>query len=190
MSYIPTLVTGPAVALISLADAKAQLRIDGDEENAPVQGFVDAATGLLDGYSGLLRRCLIRQKWAQAFDRFWPCMPLPMPALEIAAVKYLDRAGVEQTVAGSVYALRRTDHGSAVHRLKGQSWPGDVNVENASITIEFWAGYGAEATSVPAPIRAAAQMMVATLFENREGGGELLSEPMRAMLRPYALKTL
>lgn len=195
MSYVPTLVTAPTAKLIELADAKAQLRVDGDDENALIEDCAAAATSVLDGYSGALRRCLIRQKWAQTFDRFSPCMPLPMPALEIAAVKYRDADGVEQTVASSVYELRRTPAGSAAHRLKGQSWPADINNEYASITIEFWAGYGTDAADVPAAIRVAAKMMLAVLFENREGQSDqspdsLLTAGVRALLRPFALKAL
>jgi uncharacterized phiE125 gp8 family phage protein len=189
LSYVPTLVTGPAERLIALDDAKAQLRVEDDTENALITDCIDAATGLLDGYSGVLRRCLIRQKWAQVFDRFAPCLPLPMPALEVASIMYLDREGVAQTIAGAVYALRRTAYGSAVHRLKSQSWPADLSAEAGSITVEFWAGYGAAPEAVPAPIRVAAKMIVATLYEHREAA-DPLTEPMRAMLRPFALKQI
>jgi uncharacterized phiE125 gp8 family phage protein len=66
----PVLVTPPVAAPVSLAEAKAHLRVDFDDEDALISGLIDAATQHLDGWSGVLGRALMPQTWEMSLDRF------------------------------------------------------------------------------------------------------------------------
>lgn len=87
----PILVTPPSSALVSVADAKEHCRVDGSDDDALIGGLVSAAIGHLDGWSGVLGRCMASQVWkvsASAGD-----VVLPMPDVTAASAGY--EAGAE-----------------------------------------------------------------------------------------------
>lgn len=56
-------VTPPSEDVVSLPDMKAHLRVDHDDEDAMIQSLTDAAVSWLDGWDGVLGRCIMRQTW-------------------------------------------------------------------------------------------------------------------------------
>jgi len=46
-------------------------------------------------------------------------------------------------------------------------------MDQNSTTVTWWAGYSADGTSVPAPVKAAVLMLVAHLWRNRETAAEV-----------------
>lgn len=73
-----TLITAPATPVISLDDARDQLRVIpcGSPATSPdddlIQAMVEIATSELDGVDGWLGRALITQTWLLTLDRFPP----------------------------------------------------------------------------------------------------------------------
>ena len=62
-------VTPPTAEIVSLDDAKAHLRVDHDHEDALIQVYLDAATSWVDGFDGVLGRCVLEQTWrATAYE--------------------------------------------------------------------------------------------------------------------------
>lgn len=62
-------VTPPTTGIVSLDDAKVHLRVDHDHEDALIQAYLDAATSWVDGFDGVLGRCVMEQTWrASAFE--------------------------------------------------------------------------------------------------------------------------
>lgn len=61
-------VSGPSAPIVSLEDAKMQMRIDSDAEDALIQGYLDAAIGWIDGLNGVLGRCATEQVWQASAD--------------------------------------------------------------------------------------------------------------------------
>ncbi len=154
--YAPILVAAPSETPISLTEAKAWLRQTGSGDDALIGSLIGAATGWLDGYSGILGRCLVTQTWRQDFDCWAKCLRLPMPAATIASVKYRASAGTLSTVAAEDYSLKADELGSYVRFDDDFSFPGDL-AETQAILVEFTAGYGA-ATAVPEPIKLAIRL--------------------------------
>src|SRR5690606_10673336 len=66
----PVRVTPPAIQPVTLAEAKLHLRVDHDDEDALISNLIQAATGHLDGWTGILGHCLVEQVWRQDHDRF------------------------------------------------------------------------------------------------------------------------
>lgn len=185
--FAPVLVTPPA-ALLTFEEADRQLRLDGDvSEKTCVESLIAAATGYLDGWSGILGRALVTQTWRQDYSGFCDRMSLPLgPVASISTVKYFDADDVEQTFAGASYRLLTDALGSYVARVPSASWPA-VGSRDAPVSITFVAGTAADA--VPMPIKQAILLLVAHWFENREAvGPNTIAElplAVNALIAPY-----
>ena len=59
----PTLITPPVAMPVTLAEAKEQCRVVDAESDARIEGMIGAAVAELDGYSGILGRCIMPQTW-------------------------------------------------------------------------------------------------------------------------------
>lgn len=158
----------PPLRIVSLAAAKAHLRVDDDAEDMLIEAFSDAAQAHIDGPDGWLSRSLGKQTLELRRCGFPTWIELPFgPVRSVASVKYVDQNGVEQTLDQAAYAV----HGDIVACAHGVSWP-SVRTELESVRIRYDAGYpdieGAEPKStVPAPVVSAIKMMIGDLFENR-----------------------
>jgi uncharacterized phiE125 gp8 family phage protein len=186
---IPVRTVAPAEAPVSLATAKSQLRIDGSDEDTIVQGMLDAAVAYLDGYAGILGRCMVTQTWELTIDT-WPSngiIPLPFPDVSTVAIAYEDANGDTQTLASSAYYLSPTHRGVNVMQMPGAEWPETEPQGVQSVTITFTAGYGG-ASAVPAPIKQAVIMLTGNLYKNREStlqSGDVDNPTVMRLLAPY-----
>ena len=184
--HAPVRTSAPAALPVSLAEAKAHLRVDHDDDDALIAGLIQAATDHLDGWSGVLGRCLVTQTWRQDFDAFASCLPLPLgPVSAIASVTYRNTAGQLATVDSSDYSLRTDAGGRTYVRFQDDfSTPGDL-YEVAALSITYTAGY----ETVPAPIKTAILLMVGNIYECREATtvGPRIELPLgaQALLAPY-----
>ena len=88
----PALVTPAATALVTVAQARDQARIDSTHEDAFLQVLIDAAVADLDGYSGILGRSILPQTWRQDFEG-WGDLRLALPDVSEVTVTYRDDAG-------------------------------------------------------------------------------------------------
>jgi uncharacterized phiE125 gp8 family phage protein len=185
--YSPIQIAAPSVTPVSLADAKAQLRVEHDQENSLITLWIEAATAHLDGYAGTLGRCLIDQTWAEDFDGFEKRLSLVMPVRTITSLTYIDAGGSTQTLSSSLYELGTDPAGSYIRLKSGQSWP-ITGSGHPVVRVTYVSGYGATSASVPAPIRAAIMMLVSSLYENRqaESTAPLSIHPaVERLLLPY-----
>lgn len=187
----PVRTTPPTNAVVSLAEIKAHCRIESDENehDALLEGFVQGATDYLDGWSGILGRCMISQTWRQDFRCWQTCMRLPFPDVQSVTVKYFDEDDVETTVASSLYELLEDTRGSYVKFLGSFSRPSLTDQRDAPISITFVAGYGAEAAAVPKSLRIATQMLAGHWFLHREAvaTGDVIPAPLSfaSLTNPY-----
>lgn len=63
-----TLTVPPTAPVVTVSEAKAHLRVSGDDEDLLIQGMIDAAVGYLDGLAGVLGRALAPQTYVAIFD--------------------------------------------------------------------------------------------------------------------------
>lgn len=189
--YAPVLVTAPAEAPVSRDEAKATCRVEleNTDEDDLIDGLIASAVSLLDGWPGILGRCLVTQIWRVTADDFDRCMRLPLRASDIDSVKVLNSAGQLSTVSSASYALLTDARGSYVRFNDDYDYPGDL-AETEGVIIEFEAGYGA-AADVPAAIKQGMRLLIAHWFMNREAVGitsfEELPLGVKALLAPYRL---
>jgi len=161
-----SLVAAPTLEPISIAEARAQCRVDGNDEDGLIAGYVLAARDYVETYT---RRALMTQTWDQIGNCLVNEIVLKKPPIQsVTSVKYLDGSGVEQTLAPSQYRIVRRDTGEyVIVPAYGVTWPTPQAVEGA-VTVRFVAGYGAAPSNVPEAIRQALLILVAHLYAIRE----------------------
>lgn len=159
----------PSVTPVTLAEAKAWCRVDHSDEDAKIQLLIDGVTSYVDGYAGILGRCLIEQTWELYYDAF-PSGDLLIPLgnlISITSVEYVDPTTLLYvTWDPANYEVDAVSLDGWV--IPVDAWPTIADTSNA-VRVTFKAGYGAAATNVPAAIRAALSMLVAMGYKNPEG---------------------
>lgn len=192
--------------IVSVAEAKRHCNVDFDDDDDLFGALVATATDRLDLERGILGRPLLTQQWEYT-------APAPLASgsadarlrgLPPSAGFILDRAPnltllAVEALTGGLYvaldmaslALRRVSSETSFLRLgAGRAWP-VYDVDEAAWRIRVSLGYGATPADVPAPIRAAALLIIGHLYANREAvagyGAALQETPMgvEALLAPY-----
>ena len=183
-----TLATAPTVESLTLTEAKAHLRVDTADDDTYITTLIVVARRYLDGYSGVLGRCLVNSTWDLVLDTFPSdgIIDIPLlPLVSVASINYIDGDGASQLLATSVYDV---DTGKGLVRLAyDQSWPATRSVYNA-VTVQFVAGYGV-AADVPETLKQAMLLLIGHFYENRETVSAIKSSvvPMsvNALIAPY-----
>jgi uncharacterized phiE125 gp8 family phage protein len=160
------LTSAPATEPVTVAEAKAHLRIDASDEDTLIASLILTSRLHLETALGL---ALITQGWRLLLDR-WPLtkdLEIPLrPLVSIDAVRVYPAEGAATVIDADNY-LADTD--SVPPRLvrTGVIWPQPGKAANG-VEIDFTAGYGAAASDVPTPLRQALLLLVAHWYENRE----------------------
>ena len=184
--YRPVLTAAPASTPVSLNEAKAHLDIGYTDKDTQITALIAAATAHLDGWTGILGRCLITQSWRQDFDRFNRRLRLPLfPVASITSVKYDDESDVEQTIDSSNFSLLTDDLGSYVKFIDTYAFPA-IHTERPAVRVTYVAGEAA----APDAIKHAMLLLIRHWFDNPSAvsvGGPTQAMPMAvdALLAPY-----
>lgn len=155
----------PATEPISLAEAKAHLRVTSSTEDTLIGVLISAARQTAENE---LRRALISQTWEKTLDAFPSAIELPYPPIiAITTIVYVDELGATLTLSAPSYQLDNKTEPGWVMPAYGYDWPATRAVANA-VTVTYTAGYGA-AAAVPAAIKQWMLLMIGQYYENREG---------------------
>jgi uncharacterized phiE125 gp8 family phage protein len=160
-------VTAPAVSPISLAEAKAQMRVEGSDDDAIIQRLIDAAVAFVD-VQGVLGRAMITQTWGQWLSPNPSTVSLMLgPVQSVSAIKYYDLNGTLQTATLADFNVFGTPNRITITPKTSKAWP-ITQTRDDAIKIEYVVGYGSTSASVPQTVRHALLMLVAHWYENRE----------------------
>lgn len=178
MRPLLSLVTAATVDVVTLADIKLHLRIDHSDDDAMLAAYLSAATALVDGATGRLKRALNPQTWRQSqprpngYSEVWLELP---PVISLTSIKYVDTSGDLQTATLSDFDFIEAHDASIVRPKLGKSWPAYDSGRPDAIQITFEAGYAlgdSDAVTVPAPILSAIRLLVGHFYANREASSE------------------
>lgn len=157
---ISYLLTGPAEEPVSLAEARAFLRLDGTEEDGLVETLVAAARVHVETVTG---RAMLAQTWRAVLDD-WPDagrLRLPLgPVRAVTDIRVFDETDDDHVVA--LDGLRILPDSVVLPVVALPVLRGTLAVE-----IDYVAGEGTVA-EVPADLRHAVLVLVAFWFENRD----------------------
>ncbi len=162
------LVTAPAFAAVSVAEAKLHCRVDADDDDDLIERLVEAATEHLQE---LVQGC--RQFRQATFDLplggWWDCLRLPRPPLQgVTWVKYRDVAGVLQTADAALYEVRTPlQQPGWIERAPDMSWPALQADRLYPVTVRFGAGHET-ADAVPAAVKQTILLLVGHWYWHRE----------------------
>jgi uncharacterized phiE125 gp8 family phage protein len=166
---------------VSLAVAKALMRIDGDALDADLELALAAARGEAEHYVG---RSFAPQAWTLIRDDwFGPALPLPMgPVDSVDSITYLDPAGDWQTLPTDAYSLDT----SILFLSPGYSLPRLLGRDH-SVKIEF--STGTWDNGLPDDIVRAIAMLAQSTFDSLSEQPETLRARAWSLLRPYRFAT-
>ena len=181
MTY--TVFTQPVSTPVSLALAKAHLKVDDTSENDAITAMIQAATNMAEQY---LNSALMPQTIKEYYDCFpagrCPLLLHRVPVTAVTELKYFTDVAVSDTLTENTDYL--ADLITKPARLEPVSaWPATIAQVNA-VQITYTAGY-ADESKVPGPIKAAILLTVGDLFENREDRPKKLPSASEYLLRPY-----
>lgn len=153
----------PAVEPVTLVEAKAQLRIAHDSEDALLEGLIRAARSEVEAQAGV---ALIDQSWRLALDAV-PASGLVRlrrhPVREVLSVTVYGDEGEAAVVDPADYQV---DAASRPARLRFGRRPAPERCLNG-IEIDFAAGFGEAGTDVPDLLKRAVMMLVSHWYEFR-----------------------
>lgn len=159
------LITAPASEPITLAEAKAQMRVTTDAEAGLISGLIFSARDLCERETG---RALMAQTWELSLDNFSNQMCLGRaPVASITSIKYTDADGAEQTLPSTEYVLDNASNLLArVVIAPNKSWPAIYSGIN-NVRIRYVAGY-ATAAAVPQALKQWMLLQISHWYRNRE----------------------
>ena len=159
------LTLAPVAEPVTLAEVKAHCRIDTLDDDLLLSALILAARRLAESITG---RALVSQSWKLLRDDFpAAAITLPLPPLQsVASVKYLDTAGVQQTLAPSAYTVHVSGVQGLIAPAYGQCWPATRD-QHEAVEISFTAGYGA-ASAVPQEIKQWLLLAIGSYYTQRE----------------------
>jgi uncharacterized phiE125 gp8 family phage protein len=167
----PVPITPPVELPVSRAEAKLHCRVPAavTAEDDTFDEMISAAVAHLDGWHGVLGRCLVTQRWRQDYPDWRPVLHLPFPDVAAASVvvSYRDEDNVEQTVSDTLYEVIEGLRGPAVHFLDDFTDPSVYDDKAYPVSIAFDAGFG-DAAAVPPDLKLLIKQMVSTWYWNRE----------------------
>lgn len=196
------LIAPPTVEPVSLAEARAWLRVDINDEDAAIASLISAARMAVEYAT---RRALVTQTWRTTLDA-WPPdgadagwsvlatrprnMPFEFaaplaPVQSVSSIRVYDAAGQPQTLAGRTWRLLGAPERA---RILFSAPPPQPGAAAGGIEIDIVAGYG-DPANTPAPLRHAILALVSFWFDNRGDvattGSNNLPPRVAALIAPY-----
>lgn len=179
----------PAVEPVTVAEAKANLRLDHDSEDELLAGLIRAARDEVERFAGL---ALIDQSWRCAIDRL-PRSGMVLlrrhPVREIISVTVYGRDGEASILDPADYQIDSLSRPARLHFFR---CPEPVRAMNG-IEIDFRAGFGEAGTDVPDLLKRAMLQLVAHWYEFRASfaaaGDQPVSYPAgyERLIAPYRM---
>jgi len=204
MRYSIDIVTQPKGQPISLANAKAYLRVTNNLEDELIDSLIGQAANHVELY---LRRSLITRDIKLTLDslpmknssnQWWDgvqqgaigqlsqvadtiILPYP-PIVSVTSITSYSSADASSVLDTSNYFLDAS--GSRICLKQGGLWPVDLRSKKA-MEIIYKAGYGSVPSDIPQGIQGAVRAMVSFLYQNRDCLE--IPESIENMLKPYRI---
>lgn len=214
MGYGLVTTVAPAEEPVSLAEAKAHLRVDASDDDDMITGWLVAAREQSEAETGrrwvtqtvtlslpaFPRRRVNAGGYPDPWEEWYPpadwflagtgvvgsVIFIPFePVGAISAVRYWDANGVQQTLDPSLYLTWVAHSPPLLYPAPGQLWPPTQVGRLGAAEVDVTAGYGT-AAAVPSAAKAAMKLALGYWYEHRGDG----PDPAALGLPPGALRLL
>lgn len=163
--------SAPTAEPLTLAQAKAHLRVDGTDDNDLITALISVAREACEDRTELT---MVETAWRQTATHF-PARGLHLmmgPVLSVQSVAYVDTAGQSQTLASDQWQLCD----DWLLPAYGVCWPLTL-CRPAAVTVNYKAGHGTTASAVPAPFVAWMKLAIGDLYDNRTASSDKPAVP-------------
>lgn len=163
----------PGTGIVTKAEAKAQCRIDHDDDDLLIDRLVLVASTTVQERAG---KALVTQDWDVVLSSASGCVTVPRgltPVQSIVSVTYKDPAGAPQTATLADFQVTGDEDGAVIKPKTGKVWPA-TDGEDESLVIKLRCGFGA-LTDVPENLRHASLMLIGHWYENRATTGDSMA---------------
>lgn len=166
------LATGPAAEPLTYAEASAWLRLPDTTDQTLVTALIVDARTKVEQDTGLK---LITQSWDVYFDAFpEDAIYLPVePLLSVTSLKVTSAAGVQSTVASTVYQVDTASSPPRIVLAPDQSWPTDLR-EHQACVARVSVGYGAASSAIPGPLVNAVRQLLTIWYATARAGSAVV----------------
>lgn len=178
----PVRTVAPTAAPVTLAEAKAHLRVTDSNEDDLIAALIDAAVSQLDGWNGILGRCIVSQTWRQDMADFPETFRLPFPDVQSVVIAYSDTANAAQTYSSANYHLVNAPGAGHILLDATASWPSVYDKPNA-VRVTMVCGFA----TVPPALKHAILLHVGAMYENRasQSATALMPFAYDALIGPF-----
>jgi len=168
--------TAPLKEPISMLEAHEHLRIDIDDDDGLIMGYIKAAREYCEGFQNRTFINTVYELWLDSFpcaedERFYyrKEIELPRPPLvSVTSVEYYDTANVKYTMTASDYFAAVKSEPAVVSLAYGKTWPSITLRPKEAVCVTYTAGYGTAVAAVPQRVRQAMLLIIGHLYEHRE----------------------
>lgn len=172
----------PLVEPVSLAEIKAQIRIDHDDEDELLDRLRLAARRHVEQLCG---RGIYTQTWVTILSEWWDdvvWLPMAAPLQSVSSVKYYDTTGTLQTLSAGNYVVEARTQPGSIGWAANATIPTVQSDRRYPVEITYVVGWS-DVLTVPQTIQQAIHLLIAHWWENRSGivvsvGGTALELPM------------
>ena len=153
---------------VTLAEARSQIKF-GTDADADVDAFLTLAiTTALAAAERYTKRDFLTKTYYTYRDRFGGDIVLRRnPLQSVTSVQYLKSGALTVVSAALYYVTVEPDGFARIALLDGCTWPGDADVRDQVVRVEFKCGYGDAEANLPAALRMGILAHVAYLWTHR-----------------------
>lgn len=173
------------MAVIGLEEARQYLKVDTTDDDALICSLITVAEDAVEKLTG---RKLLTTDFTYTLDI--PPDPILIPYSPLQEITKIETVALDGTItvadpANYVVDVSQDQMGR-IWLKPGCSWPAHRGF--ASFMITGKAGYGADASAVPAPLKTAILIALAILYENRgKVESQVLLDSISALCWPYRI---
>lgn len=159
-----SITTSPTSEPVSLADAKAFLRVTSDAEDALIGALLTAARTRIETELGL---ALMSTGFRESFDALPPgSITLARgPLTAVAAIAVADASGAFTALSVGAYLPALGSRPGSITPVSGV-WP-TPGIAVDGVRVDYTAGLGADPADVPAPLIQAILRLVGYAYDHR-----------------------
>jgi uncharacterized phiE125 gp8 family phage protein len=144
------LITPPTGLPVTLDEAKANMGIDGTDQDAVLTAWIMGVTAYAEQ---MTHRAIMQQGWRVTLDAFPDAIRLEAPKLlSVQSVNFVDAAGADQVLDPADYRVDTVSEPGYIVPARGKAWPVTYDEINA-VSVDYTCGYGNAPADVPAGIR-------------------------------------